>query len=413
MQRVVELAYDLNLDHPVYVIDRQEVYNATDLRFVGNFEDSADFILDFATITPEFVRQFRTRPLYLQSEEGGALIDSRPLRIVWTSDENRITEPITNVHQIMLPDLAQPGLVPLNLPPFDPVARQWIDDLEGELTLQNFGLRNVPPRITVPVPERSVELAYDVQDFIPVYVVNRRDTYSALDLHFMRPSDEEIVDFMRVTPEFVQQFRTQPLYLSLEGGYALLDSRPLRIAFTEVGDLVASPIVDQYEIKLPDLTQWGLVELQRPPFDPTIRRLIAQMAGERDLSLQNSAPIARELGVPYVPPTVRGQEEITPPRESELKPILEALIARLYGLPVTPPQTLIVNGLPVPLIPFEEATQMLHRNEVERYTIDPLLQVWAGPPGTSNRIVTLIRRDGTVSAVQARYDPTTNQIYPL
>ena len=78
---------------------------------------------------------------------------------------------------------------------------------------------------------------------------------------------------------------------------------------------------------------------------------------------------------------------------------LKALLSRLYKLPVGPePQ----------LIPFEQLGTL----QIERYEIEPLLQVWAGDPGTPNRILTLFLKDGRAVYVKALYDASTNQIQP-
>ena len=280
--------------------------------------------------------------------------------------------------------------------------------------------------------QRFVVLASDPDSGYPFYVVNQQ-IYHAGDLQSLGEydPDERSLDYnVEVTPEWVRQFRTSPLYLRFEDGAAILDSRPVRIVWTDVEDPNARPILGTHDIRLPDLSRPGLVPLNLPEFDPEIRAVAQQLGAPYNPSPAPGMPqmptigavraprSPRSPGSPpgrYSPPRSPGspaqspRREIPSPQESL---VLEALVARLYGLPVTPPQTLIVNGLPVPLIPFTEAVQMLQRNEVERYTIDPLNQVWAGPPGTVNRIVTLIRRDGTLSAVLARYDSNTGQIYP-
>ena len=54
---------------------------------------------------------------------------------------------------------------------------------------------------------------------------------------------------------------------------------------------------------------------------------------------------------------------------------------------------------------------MFQQNEVVNYEINPKLQIWAGPPGTENRILTLVNRDGKSFLVKVRYDPKTNQVF--
>ena len=474
MQRRIELAWNGAREEPNYVINRRRVFDAQDLALVDHIgsEDEDEEFHDWFVVTPEWTRQFRTRPLYVELEEGFVIFDSNPLRIVSTNVPNPGSRRIVGVFEIRLPDLSQEGLVELPLPLFDPVARIVIAELDMNiLTLENslpvaqqLGVPYVPPPVRRDSPpQRRVELAWN-HGGEPNYVINRREFFDAEDLGFideiLSPEDQEdFSDWITVTPEWTRQFRTRPLYLSFEEeGFAILDSNPLRIVNTNVPNPASQRLIATTEILIPDLSQEGLIGLPLPPFNSVARTIIEEL-NTNTWTLENSVPIAQQLGVPYVPPPVlRGslppgiaarvgfpripewaipttavsraqippftipasavarafspspspRREIPPPQES---PILEALIARLYGLPVAPPQALIVNGLPVPLIPFAEATGMLQRNEVERYTIDPLNQVWAGPPGTTNRIVTLIRRDGTLSAVLAKYDPTTGQIF--
>ena len=105
-----------------------------------------------------------------------------------------------------------------------------------------------------------------------------------------------------------------------------------------------------------------------------------------------------------------GSSRVTTPSESGRSPLpdnrleesLKALISRLYRLPLPD----------LPMISFEEAGRLIQSGEILSYQIDPLFQAWAGPPGTSNRIITLIGRDGTNYLVLAKYLPGPNQILP-
>ena len=76
------------------------------------------------------------------------------------------------------------------------------------------------------------------------------------------------------------------------------------------------------------------------------------------------------------------------------------------------PEFLIVAGVRANFIPFDQITNMLQRNQIERYIIDPVLQPWAGPPGAPNKIITMFGRNGLTYLVKARYDQQTNQIFP-
>ncbi|CAN5605080.1 hypothetical protein BH23THE1_BH23THE1_32920 [soil metagenome] len=86
----------------------------------------------------------------------------------------------------------------------------------------------------------------------------------------------------------------------------------------------------------------------------------------------------------------------------------ETLVRQLYGLPVQLPEFLIINGLRINFVSFQDVTNM----QIERYIVDPLLQPWAGPPNTQNRIITVFLRNGITYLVKVRYNPKTNQIFP-
>ena len=92
------------------------------------------------------------------------------------------------------------------------------------------------------------------------------------------------------------------------------------------------------------------------------------------------------------------------------------LLSQLYGLPVTLPKFLILNDLKVDFIPFEEASQMLSQNKINKFIIEPMLQPWAGPPSISieklpTRIITMFGTNGMTYLVKAKYDQNSNQIF--
>ena len=86
----------------------------------------------------------------------------------------------------------------------------------------------------------------------------------------------------------------------------------------------------------------------------------------------------------------------------------ETLVKQLYGLPVTLPESLIVNGLRLEFIPFSQ----LNSIQIDRYIIEPLLQPWAGPPSSQNRILTIFGKNGMTYLVKAMYNQATNKIFP-
>lgn len=87
-----------------------------------------------------------------------------------------------------------------------------------------------------------------------------------------------------------------------------------------------------------------------------------------------------------------------------MKKSYETLLKQLYGLQVTLLEFLIVDGLQINFISFDEASEMLKRNEIYNSVINPLLQPFAGPPSSSNRIITLFHKNGTTYLLKAKYN---------
>ena len=88
--------------------------------------------------------------------------------------------------------------------------------------------------------------------------------------------------------------------------------------------------------------------------------------------------------------------------EPLFKSSYETLLRRLYNLP-------IINNEGLNFISFQEISQMLSQNQIERYIIDPLLQPWTSE---SNKILTMYGRNGVTYLVSAQYDQINNQILP-
>lgn len=82
----------------------------------------------------------------------------------------------------------------------------------------------------------------------------------------------------------------------------------------------------------------------------------------------------------------------------------ETYIKGLSGIPITLPEYLIINGLKVNFISFDQVRNI----QIDKYIIDPILQPWAGP---SNKILTIFGKNGITYLVKARYDPVGNQIF--
>jgi hypothetical protein len=88
--------------------------------------------------------------------------------------------------------------------------------------------------------------------------------------------------------------------------------------------------------------------------------------------------------------------------------VLATYFAHLYGIPIKIPEFIILNGLRVNFISFDQLREIpIHRSE-----LDPCLQVYAGLPPISNMIVTVFGENGITYLVKARYDSKTEMIYP-
>jgi hypothetical protein len=98
--------------------------------------------------------------------------------------------------------------------------------------------------------------------------------------------------------------------------------------------------------------------------------------------------------------------------DSKLESNYETLLKQLYGLPMTLPKIIMVNGLPTPIITYEEAVNSIQSGLIDNYIVDPYLQPWAGPPQSKNRMVTLFYQNGNISLVKAQYKMATNEIFP-
>lgn len=90
----------------------------------------------------------------------------------------------------------------------------------------------------------------------------------------------------------------------------------------------------------------------------------------------------------------------------------ETFLSQMYGIPI--PQ----SYFPMNFISFIEASSLLQQNLVEKFEVDPILQVWSGVSQlsignheTKERIITLYLKNGNNYLVKAIYNPITQQIF--
>jgi len=134
--------------------------------------------------------------------------------------------------------------------------------------------------------------------------------------------------------------------------------------------------------------------------------------------LSPRSPYQTPRGLPPVPLiSPQPSPPISPPVErpslqENLKESYETLLKQLYGLPVKLPSHLIVGSIQAEIIPFKQATQMLSRGQIAKFLVDPMLQPWAGPPSSPNRILSFYGTNGLIYLTKGKYNSTTNQIFP-
>ena len=205
-----------------------------------------------------------------------------------------------------------------------------------------------------------------------------------------------------------------PNGIDLDGQFEVLPLHPIdntiveeRRIYGEVLNIDTTPPIT-YDQVLHSLNNPQEPEITPPPSPRT------QAHNDEALrALENLLRTMPRLGIPNTENIVPSSQD---QREEDINPLFkqsyETLLKQLYDLPVEVPEYLIVNGLRVSFIPFQQISQMLSQNQIERYILDPMLQPWVGPPNSPNRIVTMFGKNGITYLIKARYDPQSNQIYP-
>ena len=157
------------------------------------------------------------------------------------------------------------------------------------------------------------------------------------------------------------------------------------------------PLTEQERRMMQSLTQVNLPGIS--PRSPVLQQESTVIPG---IYGRNPSPVRRSPSPVRSP--VRQQESTS----DLFKQSYETLLKQLYGIPVMLPEFLIINGLRASFISFNQLSSI----QIERYIIDPMLQPWAGAPGTRNRIVTIFGRNGITYLVKALHNPQSNQIFP-
>lgn len=219
------------------------------------------------------------------------------------------------------------------------------------------------------------------------------------------------------------------------GLYVTSENELYNIGFSETYYRSSDRPLAVHELTVPRLNPFGLgiMPSPKPNFDQNQKDLIINstspvegiiVGGERRAVEMNRNEVERPR--PYaIPVGTYERDRESPPQSPRREPLIqssssdqlpdqlpqqsyETLVKQLYGLPVVLPEFLIVNDLKLRFIPFSQLSTI----QIERYIIEPLLQPWAGPTNTQNRILTIFGTNGMTYLVKAKYDQATNQIFP-
>lgn len=137
------------------------------------------------------------------------------------------------------------------------------------------------------------------------------------------------------------------------------------------------------------------------------------------MSSPRTPQTSRSSQVPGAPTRPGPQSRVSPSTQGRVlnfgrptDPIVEqalAAVVKYYeGEPVEIPSSLTVDGVQVPFIPFNEFATV--SSDVASMEYNPLLQPWAGPPGTPNKVLTLYLNDGRTVLLRMR--PEGDQVFP-
>ena len=96
-------------------------------------------------------------------------------------------------------------------------------------------------------------------------------------------------------------------------------------------------------------------------------------------------------------------------RLHNLETIVKVLNQRLYDLPVECPTHLPMGERVISLDELREKTQ---DDKIIKYSLDPLLQCFAGSHRSKSRMVTISTEKGNTYLVVAGFDPRANVIFP-
>ena len=386
-------------------------YNTNDLDMTSSPKSKVKFLNKIS-------REFGINPYLLNSQLIYVLNDNRIIILhmigdrlitLWTSS---FVTHHNKVGILEVPDIDKPPLHGRLVPLILPVA------FRGAAYLKEISRRGpildlhsiIPPRFPT-YPENGIYL-YDGGSLFYYY---RGHVYNRVILN--EYTHEEVIwDFMNGAQQLMNVSQLQslihnPIFIKTKtGNFIILDYEDDQwyIYYTNHLGSEREPILTIYKMSVPNLANitpnrlYSIFPNKNLERDDGYDNLYvglhnARFAGGsfRDVSLFDLIPnvIYKNNGFP------------TLTLES-----MKTLIERLYGLPFSLPNFLVINELQVPFIPFSQIADLLKNDAIHRHYLDPLLQPWAGLPSSPNRIIMLLCKDGTTYLGKVRYE--NGQMYP-
>ena len=122
----------------------------------------------------------------------------------------------------------------------------------------------------------------------------------------------------------------------------------------------------------------------------------------------NPDQVLENLNSARIPVISTSISQSNPPQIENI-PSTQESYETLKSIYRTLPDHLVINGLRVNFISFQQISDMLSQNQIERYVIDPLLQPYTTLPYS---ILTFFTKNGITYLAKVKYDQVNNRILP-
>jgi len=363
-------------------------------------QNSVDWYRVVYALNQESIILFTSNPVYfkIDREFAIAVTQANPLRLKFLLDIG-FTEPAEPI-SFQLPDLNRitpERLFPLPIPDFD--ERVMFELKKDNNAHENEFLTYISLMAINPVVE-LIELGG-----APAYVVNGRDVYNSIDL--LRIPDQTLLDKLQGSSlgSYIHEVSQMSIVIN-----NLVGPNQRHGVYLEVNDGIFAIIINEEEVCLTFGAAFLADDIVRNlgsfaiPVLPVISGANALASSSFSLPpiywelqslFRSGDPISSHTGL-MTKLDVDVEKPLTPPEHPETLTVsltresVEEMLRHLYGLPATLPKFIMIEETQVPFISYQEACHLLNSGEITSFEIPPLLQPWAGPLGTKNRVILLI-----------------------